>query len=394
MKKSLNKRILIVIGILVITSVACSCGALNSITNMLPEDFQDMAPEEIATAIAEQIPEELAEEAGEMLNEAVEEATGGDEAMGPAVEDQVFNDLSSSMEGLESYRTRIFFSVDGQDANGTPVQETVLLIQEAIKPEEAFHMLIESEVVTAGTKERYEFFSFGDTFYMLDPEDSMGMGMECLVMTSEGMGDDFSEFEMANPDELFDEVEGGKLVKRGEMVNGIKTDHYRLKNVSMAEMTVVTEQGDIWIAQNGGFIVKFVGDGQGDAVMFSSADNISGKMHWEYDLLDVNKVGNIPLPESCQQAEEQGMGEMPVPDNATEVSQFGPMLTYNSPDTPDIVAEYFRLEMEALGYTLSEDTSFAGMFMYTFTKDGENVSVIITEGNPSGTSVIVTTAEY
>ncbi len=384
MKQKLHRKILIVIGILVITSVACSCGAIDSIVNQLPVDLDNIDPEQLATDIANQLPEEM--------DDLLEEATGGDEPLPPAAEGQVFTDLDSNMAGLENYRMEIKMTTDGQDANGNSVQESVVVFQEVNTAQSAYHLKISSESNINAT-ESYEIFTIGSDYYIFDPNNEMGMGMSCYAMTGDtGMDDEFSP-ESLSPDDFFDEIEGGDLVQRGEMVNGIQTDHYRLKNVGMAGSMVTTQSGDIWIAQNGGYIVRFVGDGEGQAVMFGDSEDITGTMHWEYNLLDANNGVEIVLPDECQQAAEQGVNGLPVPDNATEKTSFGPMLTFNSPDSPDLVAEYYRTEMAALGYTLSEDTSFGGMYMYTFTMGEETVSIIITEGENGATSVVITTEE-
>ena len=102
MKQKLHRKILIVIGILVITSVACSCGAIDSIVNQLPVDLDNIDPEQLATDIANQLPEEM--------DDLLEEATGGDEPLPPAAEGQVFTDLDSNMAGLENYRMEIKMS--------------------------------------------------------------------------------------------------------------------------------------------------------------------------------------------------------------------------------------------------------------------------------------------
>lgn len=393
MKQNRHRKILMFIGILVITSVACSCGALNSIMDQLPVGLNDLNPDGIATAVAEQLPE-MTFSVDELLEEGMDQLEGGDEALPPAEADQLFGDLESGYAGLESYRTRVVITVDGQDENGNTVQESMTLSQEANKAQDAYHMVMNQEGASTGPPQSFEIYTIGDSFYMLDPNNEMGMDTPCFAMSGSSMGDEMNSFEMLSPDEIFDGIESGDLVKRGEMVNGIQTDHYRLKNVAMDGSTMVTESGDIWIAQNGGFIVRFVGDGKGDAGMFSTDTTVNGKMHWEFDLMDVNQVNEIILPDICVQAESEGVGNLPVPPSATDVTQFGPMMTLNSSDAPNVVADFYRQELAAAGYELTEESDFGGMFMFTFMKDGQPLNVIITQGEGSGSTVVVTTEDF
>lgn len=393
MKQNRHRKILIFIGILVITSVACSCGALNSIRDRLPVGLNDLNPDGIATAVAEQIPQ-LTQTVGDLLEEGGDQLQGGDEALPPAEADQTFGDLESSYAGLESYRTRIVVTVDGQDENGNPVKESMTMNQEANKAQDAYHMVMQQEGASTGTPQSFEIYTIGDSFYMLDPNNEMGMDTPCFAMTGSSMGDEMDSFEMLSPDEIFDGIESGDLIQRGETVNGIKTDHYRLKNVAMDGTTMMTESGDIWIAQNGGFIVRFVGEGEGEAGLFGNNTTVNGKMHWEFDLLDVNQVNEITLPDVCVQAEAEGLGSLPVPPSASDVSQFGPMMTFNSSDAPNVVADFYRQELAAAGYELTEESELGGMFMYTFTKDGQPLNVIITPGEGSGSTVVLTTEDF
>ncbi len=393
MKQNRQRKVLIFIGILVLTSVACSCGALNILKDRLPVGLNDLNPDGIATAVAEQLPE-MTLTVEDLLEDGMEPSDGGDEALPPAEADQTFGDLESGYAGLESYRTRIVVTVDGQDENGNAVKESMTMNQEANKVQVAYHMVMNQESVSTGIPQIFEIYTIGDLFYMLDPNNEMGMDTPCFAMSGSSMGDEMDNFEMLSPDQIFDGIESGDLVKRGEMVNGIKTDHYRLKNVVMDGSTMVTESGDIWIAQNGGFIVRFVGDGEGDAGMFSTDTTVNGKMHWEFDLMDVNQVNEITLPDICVQAESEGVGNLPVPSNATDVTQFGPMMTFNSSDAPSVVADFYRQELAAAGYELTEESDLGGMFMFTFTKDAQPLNVIITQGEGSGSTVVITTEDF
>jgi hypothetical protein len=374
-----NKKLLILLAVMAIISIACSCGALDSIVNRLPVDLDDVDPNAIATQIAQQLPQ-LTEVAGDILEESEQET--------PDQEESDSGNLSGSLDNVDSYRAQILVSVEGTDPNGTAIQEITRMTQEVIKSQQAYHLDMTTEF-TGGDPKQTEIFSFPDAYYFLDPNGSGGQ--PCIAMTgSEGMGMDLDDFNAMTPAAMFGTLEGAELVERDVNINNVITDHYKLANKSISGTNQVVDQADFWVAQDGGYIVRYIGEGQGETYSSSSGSNVNGKMHWEYDLMDVNRVTEIVIPDECVEAAEQGANQYPIPGNAENVSGFDKLLTFTSPDAPSVLAEYYRAEMPKAGYTETEFSDWNPVFMITYTKDGKTTTVMISEGENGGSTALVT----
>ncbi|PKO14905.1 MAG: hypothetical protein CVU39_12565 [Chloroflexi bacterium HGW-Chloroflexi-10] len=374
-----NKKLLILLAVLAIISIACSCGALDSIVNRLPVDLDDVDPNAIATQISEQMPQ-LTEVAGDILEESEQEI--------PDLEESDLGNLSSSLDNVDSYRAQIVVSVEGTDPNGSAIQETTHMTQEVIKSQQAYHLDITTESTGADPKQT-EIFSFPDAYYFLDPNGSGGQ--PCIAMTgSEGTGIDLDDFNAMTPAAMFGTLEGAELVERDVNINNVITDYYKLTNKSISGTNQVVDQADFWVAQDGGYIVRYIGNGQGETYSSSTESNVSGKMHWEYDLMDVNQVTEIVIPDECVEAAEQGANQYPIPENAENVSGFDKLLTFTSPDAPSVLAEYYRAEMPKAGYTETEFSDWDPVFMITYIKDGKTTTVMISEGENGGSTALVT----
>ncbi len=180
----------------------------------------------------------------------------------------------------------------------------------------------------------------------------------------------------------------GALIARGELVNGVKTDHYKVDKVGVGFGELTSESGEVWIAQDGGYAVHFVGQAEGT---FDLSTSVKGQMNWTYDLKDVNQAFTIEVPEICAN-QQSALGDLPVPDNATQINSLGQIVTFGTPDKPDVVAKYFRDNLPGKGWKITEDSTMGdALFMLTAEKDGKVLSIMIAaDDKTQGTSVIIT----
>ncbi len=151
---------------------------------------------------------------------------------------------------------------------------------------------------------------------------------------------------------------------------------------------LTSESGEVWIAQDGGYAVHFVGQAEGT---FDLSTSIKGQMNWTYDLKDVNTTFTIDLPEICAN-QQNALSDLPIPDNATKVSSLGQIITFGSPDKPDVVAKYFRDNLPGKGWKITEDSAMGDtLFMLTAEKGEQTLSIMIAaDDQTQGTSVIIT----
>ncbi|MDQ6785888.1 MAG: hypothetical protein M3033_03600 [Acidobacteriota bacterium] len=79
-----------------------------------------------------------------------------------------------------------------------------------------------------------------------------------------------------------------RLVAKSEKIGGIIADHYRWeKSAPPSRWDLATLKGDVWLAQDGGYVVKYLVEGM-------SVDTRA--THWEYTVEGVNSIGEIKLP--------------------------------------------------------------------------------------------------
>ena len=367
----LRKRIILLSSILIFSSVACSFGIADRLMNRLPEELNELIGEsnQIATLVVSEV-EDLAQQE-RFINDT-------DMAIG--------NDLGFGLSELDSFKIYLMQSFSGLDQDGNETVITITNTQEVIKPLKVVHMEMKNENNTKPL-EIFEVYRYGNEVYYLDFEESSGI-TECSAFT-----EDFSSFDTEENDLglslIFSNLALGEMVEEGVMVNDILTDHYKVKNVEMANSTLTNIEGDIWFAQDGGYIVRFEGNAQGESNSELEDFQVTGSIVWEFSISNVNQITDIPLPEQCKLAAEGGINEIPVPENAIEVLKLGSMVNFKSVDTAANLADYYRLEMNNLGYSLSDETTYEDFYLFTFLKAEETITVIITGMDDGGSDATI-----
>jgi hypothetical protein len=195
---------------------------------------------------------------------------------------------------------------------------------------------------------------------------------------------------LTRPEQMFGNLEKGDLIQSGEVVNGVKTDHYRVKDFQLALSAAASRQGEIWIAQDGGYTVKFSGEAQGQVGLGKT--QAQGTMTWEYDLTEINRLAGISLPAECASA-QQANEDIPVPSNASEKDIYGGVIAFSSPDAPGTVADYYRIELPANGWTISDESTDDPLYIFKIKKDDRKMQVMISPGENEGSAVIITQDE-
>ncbi len=353
--------------VLIFSSLACSSEFRNSIIDRLPEEVGDVIsnPGQIATLVVDEVAE---------LNN---EGQGTGNATSPHIDD-----IAYGMDTLESFRFRFVQSLQGTDDAGNTTNITVVNDQEVIKSLQIAHMRLET-TTEVKPLQIVEVYRFGNEVYLLDE------GGECTAFTEnlDVLDADGTDLGLSS---IFSNLEIGNLKQEGEEINGVLTNRYQVKNVVMVNSTLSKVDAEIWYAQKGGFIVRFAGEAQGEAYSEAEDLEVSGTIRWEYDLTDVNSIIEIPLPENCQLAAEGGVNDLPVPDNAQELSIIGSMLSFNSPDDASILADFYRSEMPVAGYILSDETVFDDFYVITYEKAEETITIMISGVNGGGSDAIIT----
>ena len=322
----------------------------------------------------------------ETADEPEAETADEPEADESETETRDLSDVESRLDELESYRLQFNISFDGTNDAGDPESGTIEMTQTYIAESNNQHMRMVTEDSTmedsSGT---FEFFQIDGTSYTYAAE--AGAEAQCFSFSSEE--DTLGTDTMLQPDDFTDGVEEADLVSRGEVVNGVDTDHYRFDQANLSFGLFGSAKGEVWVAQDGGYMVRYLGEASGSNGLFGSSD-VEGTVTWEYNLEDINTVESIELPPEC--AAQAPADDIPVPDNATDKSNFSGLITFVSPDAPTDIATYYRDEMSTQGWESGEETAFGDFITLEFTKEERTLSITIsadTENENGGANVML-----
>ncbi|HPH95635.1 MAG TPA: hypothetical protein PKW33_07480 [Anaerolineaceae bacterium] len=312
---------------------------------------------------------------------APEQAPTGGEEMDVA-------NINEGLDSLSSYRMYMLMKVDGVDKDGNPAKGEIEITNEVISgsKDSRLSMVIKGDILkdAQAMGGHIEMVRVGDTQYMLFGD--VGAEATCMNFPAD---DSTTNETPINPNDMFGDLKKVKLVARGETVNGIVSDHYKVDSNSLSGNDTFTDgEGDIWLAQDGKYVVKFTGSGTGDIDLMDTGTKSKTKIDWIYELQDINQVTAITAPE-CKGA--GGATDIPVPDNATEVSNLGGLMTFKSADNVKTLAEFYKTKLPENGWKADGDpTELDTMAILNYTKDNRKLSVMITKEDAGGSSVLIT----
>jgi hypothetical protein len=339
----------------------------------------------------------------ESSQESTAAPTAGDEQAGAEVEagsaeeaateppESVEQDLtlSSVTEGLavlQSYKSATHLTFVGTDAEGQPVNGSLETREDFTQEPKAQRVQITStgfEGESTPQGGTLEMITIGDTSYMVTQE-SDGT-TSCISMSSSE--DTQMEQGLFSPNVLGD-ISGAKYIKT-ETVNDIKAKHYTWEEGSLAGLGFTSAKGDVWVAVDGNYVVKYTAKATGKGTLFGSTEE-EGTITVEYTLIEVNGSFTIEAPADCAAPAT----DIPVMADAQEKAVFGEMISYSSPSAFADVVAFYEVEMPNSGWQPSgEPTKMDELASLEFTKDNRTASVMLTYDTETQlTSVLITTS--
>jgi hypothetical protein len=195
-------------------------------------------------------------------------------------------------------------------------------------------------------------YQVDDTTYMLTEGDTDNT---CTRRPSEP-----DEFEGMTPESMLstltdDEKLYGTLAGE-ETVNGIQVRHYvvdaqkSIDEASAGSMIETLSKADIYLAAEGGYVVRFTAQYDGEMDLWDSG--LDGNLKTQFDLVELNSGTRVVLPEQCLNAVE----ETPEPEDTPEPE-----------NTPEGKSE--PLDISPLTQTVKVDSMQSVMTLYLDGKD-------------------------
>lgn len=198
------------------------------------------------------------------------------------------------------------------------------------------------------------------------------------------------------------------LVESGVIVNGAVTDRYQVTHENQMneeesafyDFIFTDSTGSVYVDRISKVIVRF--DQSGTGLDRSSLDGGGQEIQSDFqlDFSLTNSAGQFTVPDGCDDAsldDEFDFGDagdipFPVMEDAYNITAVFGLYSYETEYNTDQVVEFYLQELPALGWALSGDPDTdSPSFYINFLKDGEELQILVSEGEQPGTTYILIT---
>jgi hypothetical protein len=168
-------------------------------------------------------------------------------------------------------------------------------------------------------------------------------------------------------------------------VNDIASDHYTFDQRALLEEGVSQSTGELWVAAEGGYIVKYLLTSQAGADHFG--DGLEGMLTVNYELSGINQLVAIVLPEDCP----AGQVDAPMLPDAVEVVQVPGLLAYGTSTSLAEATAFYQEQLPGLGWApQGEPATAESITNLGYTQGEQQMSVILTvEGDQTAVTITV-----
>jgi hypothetical protein len=285
----------------------------------------------------------------------------------------IYADTRAGLSALASYTVSLTFEFDGS-RDGQPEQWRQTYLMLASNEPRARQWTIESTGSAAQS---------GTTFLAalggLDYEVSGGEG--CTANESLP-GDSFSDrFELASfLTGVIGAEEGGT-----DRVNDIASARYTFDERALGESGLAKSTGEMWVASDGGYIVRYLLTTAGDADYFG--EGIQGTLFTAYELTGPNQAVLIELPEDCP----PGMVDAPLLPDATNIARAPGSLVYDTPTRLTDASAFYQEQIPGLGWVLDGEPTISETTAVFNYRQGDQILTVLLSAQADITTVNIMT---
>jgi hypothetical protein len=315
-------------------------------------------------------------------------------------EEGVIDPLSLwDMGDIQSYRGDFTMMFDGTSELGQVNGSIIMHIESTYDPPRHHTtMKMDGYDLDLGWADfsSFEFYIVEDTMYF-----NYGNGGDWIPLPSD-LEDLFSE-EFVSPENFIDFPEKAMRRWQPEDVNGVKAWHYVLDEGYFSEKYNQYDDvtGDIWIAVDGGYVVKVDVSltGTFSPNKFGDQPIDQGTIRYSYSLRDVNAnfaiqlpgetasvensppSENTPVPEDTPSSDGQDEDvilvreDIPLPPDAKINNASGSNITATTQLSFEDAVEFFQTQLPAYGWTLQWENHGSGIYNGGFVKGGESLTL-------------------
>ncbi|HIP72879.1 MAG TPA: hypothetical protein EYH05_15985 [Anaerolineae bacterium] len=389
MKFKQLRWIFVFVLLLSMSSLACSLlGGGDEEATAVPVTENEAAPVEAEAETAGQ-PAPTSPPAATEAPAAVEEETAASDTEPASDTETVPQALEvNSLAGepdFAAYLMTMDIAITSPDESGEDVTQTVTAEILRTTDPNATRMNMQFEGMDGADE-------FGETTFIQTEEASYMMipGMGC-ISAGEGETAENPFADLTDTSTFLEEVGNADYVGE-EIINGVETLHYTFDQAAFMQEDADIEwaEGHVYIAKDGGYMVRFVMDGKGALGMAIAGEDQPGTMHLELNIEPIDEPVTIEIPAECEGGAAES--EYPVLEDAAQFTMFGGIVSYVT-QTPfaDILSFYDR-ELSAEGWVKDEAGSFVvenSSAIVSYMKDGQTLNITIGTDDDGQTFSIV-----
>ena len=280
-------------------------------------------------------------------------------------------------ELLNSYRIALSFAFEGADADGSPVLGAVSADGERTLDPLAMSMTFDG-LNNASMSEALPF-----SFSLIDNSYTFSAPLVGCATIPAG--------EFQDPFTLLIDAGGFLLgnaprMQPDDVINGIPVYGFSLdaSNVEPGELDIAQfDSGAVYIAKDGGYLVRLEMNGRGTSEMLSGSPDLEGEISYTLNYSDFNQSVDIKPPEGC--AEDSSELEYPITPDAYQLSTVLGITSYKTDLSLEDVIQFYRDEMPAAGWTLDEEFVSGPIALLSFTGDAGTVQITLSFDQGTGT---------
>ncbi|HZW05078.1 MAG TPA: hypothetical protein VFF68_14185, partial [Anaerolineaceae bacterium] len=266
--------------------------------------------------------------------------------------------LTAGLSDLGSYQVSYKKSVQGM-LDGAPYESSTTIVRSLVTAQPGEEATVDS-LGPEGIRVYLHYVRMGDERYYQSAPDQPCKGS--LHSVSVGL--------IGHPAALLPAVTDPQPAG-SEVINGIETIRYPLNtDVLGLAPEAGTVTGSLWIAEPGGYLVKYSLNYQPAA---AAGNGLEAEQTIEYEISRVNEIEQIDLPAACMPI----LTDIPAMPNATRVERRSGLMSYYSAATRPEVAAFYTEALPALGWQpdpAEEGDPDAGL---SYSKDGSLLNILL-----------------
>lgn len=361
-----------VLALVLIGAAACSAGQQTTAPQPTPTEAAPSAPQGGET----QAPQPAKTEAPQSVATKIGEPTKSTQ------ESLSLPSRDAGLDKLKSYRIRWQSQWSTTESGKTQTASWDWLEEYSSSPE-ALHWNWKYTDVNATNASGMEAWQIGETTYMVTADQSNQAN--CISFSTADASQRLGKG-LFSPKTLGG-VTNGRYVG-AETVNSIPSNHFQYDQQGVSLSGLGKVSGDVWVAVDGGYVVKDVLKWEGSAGLFGSTATSTGAGQWDWELSDANQPITITAPPNCQGA----AGDIPMMPDAKEKSSLGDTIIYKSASKVADVVAFYQKAMPAAGWKAEGEPMITDNFAtLSFSQDGKKAQLSITsEGGVTNVIVNVT----